>query len=232
MKRYITLAIVAVFILAGYVGSLVNHGVSRDVKLKSTSVRVELESTKLKKLELETQTLNRQLQEQLQKDETDNKTLQEYEQKIQEQDRKYKELEVSKANQRAERERIAQAASDAVNKVTLTGRASASSYTGGGNKEAWMAAAGIPQSDWAAVDSIVSRESGWNPCAYNPGRSDCNANPTSACGLAQSLPCGKQAKYGHWTDPVANLRWQHEYVTQRYGGYWQAVAFWNANHWY
>lgn len=105
-------------------------------------------------------------------------------------------------------------------------------YTGGGNKEVWMAAAGIPQDVWWAVDSIVSRESGWNPCAYNPGMSDCNANPTSACGLAQSLPCGKQSKFGHWTDPVANLKWQYEYVTQRYGGYPQAVAFWNVHHWY
>lgn len=105
-------------------------------------------------------------------------------------------------------------------------------YTGGGNKETWMAAAGIPKDVWWAVDSIVSRESGWNPCAYNPGRSDCNASPTSACGLAQSLPCGKQSKYGHWTDPVANLKWQYEYVTARYGGYPQAVAFWDRNHWY
>ena len=79
---------------------------------------------------------------------------------------------------------------------------------------------------------IVTRESGWDPCAYNPGLSDCNANPVSACGLAQSLPCGKQSAYGHWTDPVANLKWQYEYVKERYGGYAQAVAFWEANHWY
>ena len=101
-----------------------------------------------------------------------------------------------------------------------------------GNKESWMAAAGIPKSDWQYVDYIVGRESGWDPCAYNPGLSDCNANPTSACGLAQSLPCGKQSKYGHWTDPVANLKWQHEYVKGRYGGYAQAYSFWLANHWY
>lgn len=102
----------------------------------------------------------------------------------------------------------------------------------GGTKEQWMAAAGIPESEWGYVDSIVSRESGWNPCAYNPGLSDCSASPASACGLAQSLPCGKQSKYGHWTDPVANLKWQYEYVTERYGGYAQAVEFWNRMHWY
>lgn len=101
-----------------------------------------------------------------------------------------------------------------------------------GNKHDWLRASGIPESEWQYVDYIVGRESGWNPCAYNPGQSDCNANPTSACGLAQSLPCGKQSKYGHWTDPVANLKWQYEYVKGRYGGYAQAYAFWTANHWY
>lgn len=109
---------------------------------------------------------------------------------------------------------------------------SAPTVTVSGDKASWLAASGIPKSDWGYVDMIVSRESGWDPCAFNPGLSDCNANPASACGLAQSLPCGKQSKYGHWTDPVANLKWQHEYVKGRYGGYAGAVAFWNANHWY
>ena len=99
-----------------------------------------------------------------------------------------------------------------------------------GNKETWMAQAGIPQSDWWAVDSIVQREAGWNPCAYNPSQSDCNAQPTSACGLAQALPCSKVG--ANWSDPVVSLKWQYQYVTERYGGYAQAVAFWNVNHWY
>ena len=95
-------------------------------------------------------------------------------------------------------------------------------YTGGGNKEAWMAAAGIPQSEWWAVDSIVSRESSWNPNAINAS--------SGACGLAQALPCSKMGP--NWSDPVVALKWKYNYVTARYGGYPQAVAFWNANHWY
>ena len=95
-------------------------------------------------------------------------------------------------------------------------------YTGGGNKETWMAAAGIPQSEWWAVDSIVSRESGWRPDAVNPNG--------GACGLAQALPCSKMGP--NWSDPVVALKWQYQYVTARYGGYPQAVAFWNINHWY
>ena len=95
-------------------------------------------------------------------------------------------------------------------------------YTGGGNKEAWMAAAGIPQSEWWAVDSIVSRESSWNPNAVNAS--------SGACGLAQALPCSKMGP--NWSDPVVALKWQYNYVNARYGGYPQAVAFWNINHWY
>ena len=95
-------------------------------------------------------------------------------------------------------------------------------YTGGGDKNTWMAAAGIPQSEWWAVDSIVSRESGWNPNAVNVS--------SGACGLGQQLPCGKWA--GAWNDPVAALIAQYGYVIERYGGYAQAVEFWNINHWY
>lgn len=92
----------------------------------------------------------------------------------------------------------------------------------GGNKQSWLAASGIPQNEWGHVDMIVSRESGWNPNAVNPS--------SGACGLGQQLPCGKWA--GAWNDPVAALRAQYGYVKERYGGYPQAVAFWNANHWY
>lgn len=91
-----------------------------------------------------------------------------------------------------------------------------------GGKKDWMRAAGIPKSEWWAVDSIVKRESGWNPNAVNPS--------SGACGLGQQLPCGKWA--GAWNDPVAALKGQYRYVTARYGGYSQAVAFWNSNHWY
>ena len=37
-----------------------------------------------------------------------------------------------------------------------------------GNKHDWLKASGIPESDWQYVDYIVSKESGWKPCAYYP----------------------------------------------------------------
>lgn len=96
-------------------------------------------------------------------------------------------------------------------------------YTGGGSPAEWMAAAGIPESDWGFVDSIVSRESGWNPNATN--------SSSGACGLVQALPCTK-VPGGNGYDPVANLAWGNGYAHGRYGGWDKAYAFWQANHWW
>lgn len=95
-------------------------------------------------------------------------------------------------------------------------------YTGGGDKDDWLAASGIPRSQWGYVDSIVSRESGWNPNAVNQS--------SGACGLAQALPCSKVP--GNPLDPVDSLRWMNGYVEGRYGGWEGAYNFWQANHWY
>lgn len=110
-------------------------------------------------------------------------------------------------------------------------------YTGGGNKDIWLAASGIPREDWGYVDAIVQRESGWNPNATNTS--------SGACGLAQALPCSKVP--GNPYDPVDSLRWMNTYVTNRYydgspyarglcagiTSRWAcAHTFWSAYHWY
>ena len=91
-----------------------------------------------------------------------------------------------------------------------------------GTKYDWLAAAGIPESDWKYADYIVSKESSWNPNAVNPS--------SGACSLAQSLPCSKIP--GNWRDPVNALKWQYQYVKNRYGGYYGAYQFWITNKWY
>ena len=93
-----------------------------------------------------------------------------------------------------------------------------------GKHEGWMNLAGIPPSDWFYANYIISNESGWNPCAYYPGQSDCNASPTTACGLVQQNPCGKIP--GDWRDPIAALKWQKDYVVDRYGSYQGAYNYW------
>lgn len=138
---------------------------------------------------------------------------------------KEKEIESLKENLQAKKEREAEQARIASEQAAQKPKAQATSAPAAqisGDKHSWLAASGIPQVHWGYVDSIVTRESGWNPNAVNAS--------SGACGLGQQLPCGKWA--GAWNDPVAALRAMNGYVVGRYGGWPQAVAFWNSNGWY
>lgn len=106
--------------------------------------------------------------------------------------------------------------------VVVGAKSRVAPYTGGGSKDEWLTAAGIPRDQWGYADSIVQRESGWNPNALNAS--------SGACGLAQALPCSKVP--GNPFNPVDSLRWMNGYVTGRYGGWAGAYNFWQANHWY
>lgn len=97
-------------------------------------------------------------------------------------------------------------------------------YAGGGNKDTWLAASGIPQEYWGYVDAIVTKESGWNPNATN--------RSSGACGLAQALPCSKVKGEGGGYNPVTSLQWMNSYVNGRYGGWAGAWSFWQRNRWY
>lgn len=88
--------------------------------------------------------------------------------------------------------------------------------------EQWMTAAGIPQTEWWAVDYIISHESTWNPQAINPS--------SGSCGLAQQLPCGKWSH--QWNDPVGALIDANAYALERYGSWTNAYYFWVNNHWW
>lgn len=138
---------------------------------------------------------------------------------------KEKEIESLKENLQAKKEREAEQARIASEQAAQKPKAQATSAPAAqisGDKHSWLAASGIPQAHWGYVDSIVSRESSWNPNAVNKS--------SGACGLGQQLPCGKWP--GAWNDPVAALRAMNSYVVGRYGGWPQAVAFWNSNGWY
>lgn len=95
------------------------------------------------------------------------------------------------------------------------------------NKQDLMAQAGIPQSDWSYVDSIISRESGWRHTIWN-------STGSGAYGLCQALPGAKMASAGaDWqTNPVTQLKWCHGYAIGRYKSWAAAHSFWNANHWW
>ena len=93
------------------------------------------------------------------------------------------------------------------------------------SKQEIMTAAGIPESEWAAVDYIVSHESSWRYQAVNS---------IGATGLCQALPGSKMSSAGedYLTNPVTQLKWCTNYAQTRYGGWWQAYNFWREHRWW
>jgi hypothetical protein len=82
-----------------------------------------------------------------------------------------------------------------------------------------MAAAGIQPEDYGAADYIITHESNWNPEATEP--------TSGAHGLPQALPYSKTGC--GWSDELCQLRWANSYAVARYGGWWQAQAYWATN---
>jgi hypothetical protein len=87
---------------------------------------------------------------------------------------------------------------------------------------------GVP-AEWAPVLSqIVKRESSYNPYAKNPN--------STAYGYGQFLTSTRnnyEKKTGlDYNDSVNQLIMMAQYVKDRYGSPQDALAFWNANHWY
>lgn len=93
-----------------------------------------------------------------------------------------------------------------------------------GSHTDWMAAAGIPESDWQYVNFIVTKESNWRVDAVNPS--------SGSCGLMQFLPCSVEKAGANWSDPVNALVRGNRYAHERYSGWSGAYAFWVAHRWW
>ena len=79
----------------------------------------------------------------------------------------------------------------------------------------------------ASAKWIMQHESGGNPRAQNP--------TSSAYGAFQMLKATRKQYMGaDWQSSDLNKQYQGatKYVNQRYGGWDQAKAFWQKNHWY
>lgn len=96
-----------------------------------------------------------------------------------------------------------------------------------GDKLDWMEQAGISQSDWPYVDSIITKESQWRYQVWNTLGS-------GAYGFCQALPVTKMASAGddYMTNPVTQLRWCDSYAKGRYGSWALAFDFWQSNYWW
>jgi hypothetical protein len=133
------------------------------------------------------------------------------------------EIEILNGQEVSRKEIASVTTQEPVKEVVVVGAKSRiAPYTGGGSKDEWLTAAGIPREHWGYAEAIVQKESGWNPNALNAS--------SGACGLAQALPCSKVP--GNPFNPVDSLRWMNGYVTGRYGGWAGAYNFWMANRWY
>ncbi|NLI04468.1 MAG: DUF348 domain-containing protein [Actinomycetaceae bacterium] len=74
-----------------------------------------------------------------------------------------------------------------------------------------VAARGWSESEFACLDTLWQRESGWNHLAMNPY--------SGAYGIPQSLPGSKMASAGaDWqTNPATQIAWGLSYISGRYG---------------
>lgn len=102
-------------------------------------------------------------------------------------------------------------------------------------KQDLMAKVGIRSSDYAYVNFIISRESGWCPTKWQGESGSCPAYhgvPSSGgYGLCQSTPPSKMATAGDdWeTNPITQLKWCDGYAQSRHGGWAGGYNFWLAN---
>lgn len=108
------------------------------------------------------------------------------------------------------------------------------------DKSAWMAAAGISESDYPYVNYIMSRESGWCPTKLQgqigncPGFAPEYIPAGRGYGIGQATPGTKMAPFGaDWqTNAVTQLRWATSYAVGRYGSWSGAYNYWlNNSHW-
>ena len=79
---------------------------------------------------------------------------------------------------------------------------------------------------------IYQHESGNNPCAYYPSKSDCNYTGQAACGLGGAKPCSKMRDYCAMSDYACQDRWFTGYAISRYGSWEGAYAFWIRHRWW
>jgi len=87
-------------------------------------------------------------------------------------------------------------------------------------------ARGWSEAEFACLDSLWTRESGWRTNAANPS--------SGAYGIPQALPGSKMASAGaDWqTNPRTQIQWGLDYIAGRYGTPCQAWAFFQDRNWY
>jgi resuscitation-promoting factor RpfB len=87
------------------------------------------------------------------------------------------------------------------------------------------------EKQWKCIDELWQRESSWQT-RKKPWRAK---NPSSgAYGIPQSLPAKKMATHGwdYLTNPIVQVNWGMQYISQRFGTPCKALAFHDRKGWY
>lgn len=202
MKKHITLAVL-ILVLVGFGTLAVHGGLNATHEIQRTNIKLESKTTELKQLELDFKQLNEDLEAESHKKELDSERIKQLEQEKQELEERYRALEVSKAKEKEEQQRLAKA-SEAISNV-ISPKAGASGSI-----------------DHPCGDNELAR-------AIYQGESSCRLsviNSIGACGLGQSLPCSKLSSVcPNWQN---DYQCQNEFFTQyamQYGSWQNAYNF-------
>ncbi|MCL1876680.1 G5 domain-containing protein [Candidatus Saccharibacteria bacterium] len=104
-------------------------------------------------------------------------------------------------------------------------------WTGSVDKEAWLRAAGIAESDWGYVQYIIEHEGSWCPVRWQGDRSCMDHGAVAPSylgyGMFQATPGTKMASAGadYLTNPVTQIVWANGYAVGRYGSWSAAYNF-------
>lgn len=164
MKRKLQI-VLAVLLLVTFAGLAIYGVIHNRQKIHIQNIQLESKDFKLQQIESQFKEINSKYEQEIDRKDSDQQKLKEYEDKIRQLESDYKALEVSKAAEKAEQQRLANAAPH------LSGTAYAATGCNTGN---------------AAKDFIYMKESGCNPGAVNPG--GCRGLGQACPG--SKLPCG------------------------------------------
>jgi len=129
----------------------------------------------------------------------------------------------------AETARAAEAdrAARAAERATVAAAADAAAKTDPrSTAKAMLASYGWSVSQFSCLDSLWTKESGWNPLAVNAS--------SGAYGIPQSLPASKMATAGadYRTNPATQIAWGLTYIKASYGNPCSAWAHSQSVNWY
>jgi TolA-binding protein len=213
MKKILLLMLTILF-AGGFFYLAVSEALNVQKAQKLEGIQIESKELEVNKLEVDLRKLNIELREQLEKKDLNQQQIQDLKRKIDDAEKREQDLQQqlqAKLNRQAEeREKLATAARTA----TRTQTASAAPSSPTGTCEDWMRQAGVPVNH--ATRTLIAKESGCRPNAVNP--------TSGACGIPQAYPCSKLPCT--LTDPVCQLKWMQNYVSDRYGSWDNALAFW------